>query len=104
MTATTRHLTITGDTPAADVIGLRVRVHSHEHGPLVGVVESLEATRPVVRFGNARWQYGESRLAVLVDQTIPLSSPPCAPHAGCDDCGICHACGAVLDELVVEVS
>ena len=61
----TQRITITGDTPHADVIGLRVRVNTHSAGPLVGVVERVECVRPVVRFPDGRWAYGTPDLDVV---------------------------------------
>lgn len=70
MPAKYRQFTITGDTPRETVIGLRVRVRTHDYPRgLVGTVERLEATRPVVRFDDGRWAYGTSRLQVVVEPT-----------------------------------
>jgi hypothetical protein len=69
MPAKYRQVTITGETPHNTVIGLRVRVRTHDYPKgLIGVVERVECTRPVVRFPDGRWAYGERRMQVLVDQ------------------------------------
>lgn len=66
-----RQVTITGDTPHSSVIGLRVRVRTYGHPKgLIGTVERVECTRPIVRFPDGRWCYGESRMQVLNEHGV----------------------------------
>jgi hypothetical protein len=60
----TRQVSITGYTRAQDVIGLRVRVRLYD-STREGVVERLDGIRPIVRFEDGTWAYGDRTMRVI---------------------------------------
>lgn len=49
------------------LIGRRVAQATTDEGTLIGTIERFEGTRPIVRFPDGRWTYGDGHYVTLIE-------------------------------------
>jgi hypothetical protein len=50
-----------------NLVGRKTTFTTYEGLTLVGTIESFEGCRPIIRFDDGRWAYGDNRYVTLVD-------------------------------------